>query len=405
MPMNRNTASLLPILSFAAFATFATFTAAQDSASVSDLSVWRPAQGVLDAVRNQCGAGNSAKLESCFLAAMKNQGASNASMAFAQSMSNSGQIYLNFFRKTGNVSIGYITYVFRANENNGVVLLNGDPSPIDVDDPKYLTADMLKQNPVYQQLAMQHPNISNWPGDRTNHLYPLMRDTDSGGQQALVRYLLKDGCHACANIGSARVAFNFDANGKLSGTKLMNVIPGSPPVTENPVEQGPAGDPAEKGTTHNRAPQSPQSPANTAHVVAASYSSPSRQQAPASQAQSANDAAAHGGAAQTPATADTNAAPTAITTAVGKTFTISLEGNRTTGYSWRLATKLDPKLFKKIGETYAPTNPGLAGSGEINKFTFRATGKGIATILFTYSRPWEKTTPPTKTATYQITID
>jgi predicted secreted protein len=395
------TKTLLAIL---ALATSATLSAAQTP--VSDLSVWRPSQSILAAIRTKCGAGNAADLQSCFVAEMKNQGASNASMAFTQSMANSGQIYLNFFRKTGKVSIGYFTYVFRANEMNGVVLLNGDPSPIDVDDPKYLTVDMLKQNPVYQQLAMQHPNISSWPGDRTNHLYPLMRDTDSGGQQALVRYLLKDGCHACANVGSARVAFNFDANGKLIGTQLMNVIPGSPPVTENPVEEGPAGDPAGKGTTHNRAPQSPEPPAHAAHLALASYSLPAHQQAPASQAQSANDAAAHGGAAQTPATAaDTNAAPTAITTTVGKTFTISLEGNRTTGYSWKLATKLDPKLFKKVGETYAPTNPGTPGSGEINKFTFRATGKGTATIVFNYSRPWEKNTPPAKSATYSITIE
>jgi predicted secreted protein len=402
------TKALLAIL---ALATSATLTAAQSPAQapVSDLSVWRPSQSILAAIRTKCGAGNAADLQSCFLAEMKNQGASNESIAFAQSMSNSGQIYLNFFRKTGKVSVGYITYVFRANEMNGVVFLNGDPSPIDVDDPKYLTVDMLKQNPVYQQLAMQHPNISHWPGDRTNHLYPLMRDTDSGGQQALVRYLLKAGCHACANVGSARVAFNFDANGKLTGTKLMNVIPGSPPVTENPVEEGPAGDPVGKGTTHNRAPQSPvapPSPANAAHFTLAFYSVSPRQQAPASQAQSANEAAAHGAAAQTPATAaDITAAPTAIAATVGKTFTISLEGNRTTGYSWKVATKLDPKLFKKVGETYAPTNPGLAGSGEINKFTFRATGKGTATIVFNYSRPWEKAVPPAKSATFTITID
>src|ERR1700744_2664909 len=137
------TKTLLAIL---ALATSATLSAAQTP--VSDLSVWRPSQSILAAIRTKCGAGNAADLQSCFVAEMKNQGASNASMAFTQSMANSGQIYLNFFRKTGKVSIGYFTYVFRANEMNGVVLLNGDPSPIDVDDPKYLTVDMLKQNPV-----------------------------------------------------------------------------------------------------------------------------------------------------------------------------------------------------------------------------------------------------------------
>ena len=380
------------LLATFAFLLSAPLLAAQTPVSV--LSVWRPAKGVLSAIRTRCGAGNPADIQSCFVAEMKNQGASNEAIAFAQSMANTGQLYLNFFRKSGKVSVGYITYVFRANDLNGVVLLNGDPSPINVDDPQYLTMVMLAQNSVFQQLTAKHPNLMSFPGDRTNNLYPEMRDRSAGGQQALVRYLLKD-CHACATVATARVAFNFDASGKFTGAKLLNVIPGGPPTTESPVESNPAGDSARKGTPHNRAPES------SAHIVTTSYSAPARQQAPASQAQSSNEAAAHGAASQQ-LPADTNAAPTAIATTVGKTFTISLEGNRTTGYSWKLATKLDPKLFKKVSETYSPTNPGAGG---MDKFTFRATGKGSATIVFNYSRPWEKSTPPAKTATYTITVE
>jgi predicted secreted protein len=389
------------LLALLALATSATLSAAQTPAPVSDLSVWRPAKGVLSAIRAKCGAGNPADIQSCFLAQMKNQGASNQAIAFSQSMASTGQIYLRFFRKSGKVSVGYITYVFRANDLNGVVLLNGDPSPINVDDPQYLTLQTLAQNPVFQQLVAKHPNLTSFPGDRSNNIYPEMRDTSSGGQQALVRYALKD-CHACAIVATARVAFNFDASGKFTGAQLMNVIPGGPPTTESPVESSPAG----QGTSHNRAPQSPAAAAGS-HLANASYRITAHQQAPsAPQAQSSNEAAAHGGDSQSAATAaDTNAAPTAIAATVGKTFTISLEGNRTTGYSWKLATKLDPKRLKKIGETYAPTHPGLAGSGEINKFTFRAIAAGTATLTFTYSRPWEKNTPPAKTATYKITVE
>jgi hypothetical protein len=224
-------------LCFVAFALAgASARAQQDASTVSDLSVWHPAPGAIDAVRKQCGAGDSANLESCFLAAMKNQGAPNSAIAFAQSMSNRGPIYLKFFRHTGKVSVGYFEYLFRANELEGVALVNGSPSPIDVDDPQYLTRAMIAPNPVYQQLAAKYPNVSSWPGDRTDQSLPELRDRNSGGQQALVRYLLKDGCHACANIGSARVAFNFDATGKFTGVRLLNVIPGAPPSTPSPTE-------------------------------------------------------------------------------------------------------------------------------------------------------------------------
>lgn len=215
---------------------FASTRAQQDARTVSDLSVWRPAPGAIDAVRKQCSAGDSANLEACFLAAMKNQGAPNSAIAFAQSMSGRGPIYLKFFRHTGKVSVGYFEYVFRANELEGVALVNGSPSPIDVDDPQYLTRAMLAQNPGYQQLAAKYPNISSWPGDRTDQSLPEMRERNFGGQQALVRYVLKDGCHACANIGTARVAFDFDATGKFIGVRLLNVIPGVAPSTPSATE-------------------------------------------------------------------------------------------------------------------------------------------------------------------------
>ncbi len=318
--------------------------AQQDTKFVSDLSVWHPAPGALDAVRKQCGAGNATDMESCFLAAMKQQGAPNTAIAFARSMADRGQIYLKAFRKTGKVSVGYFEYVFRANETEGVAIVNGSPSPIDVDDPQYLTHEMLAKNSVYQQLAGKYPNISSWPGDRTSSSSPEVRQRDSGGTQVLVRYLLKDGCHACANVGSARVAFNFDASGKFVGTRLMNVIPGAPPSTENPTEQDPAGPTGVKRS----------SPAGSSapRVVNASF---------------VQDAASVEAAVQT------------IHANVGQDFTITLEGNRSTGYVWQLAAKPDPKLLKKVRESYTPKNPGMAGSGKTTSSCFTRNRKARPT--------------------------
>jgi inhibitor of cysteine peptidase len=383
-----------------------------DSKAVSDLSVWHPAPGALDAVRKQCGAGNGADIESCFLAAMKQQGAPNTAIAFAQSMANSGQIYLKAFRHTGRVSIGYFEYVFRANETEGVAILNGTPSPIDVDDPQYLTKAMLAPNVVYQQLAGKYPNISTWPGDRTSPAQPEVRERNSGGTQVLVRYIFKDGCHACANVGSARVSFNFDATGKFEAVRLMNVIPGAPPSTDQPTEQDPAG-PASMNETQ-RDPHA----AGDARFVNASFSESSPQLEhvsiePASPVTVGRGLRLGSFRGASPAFPDSsqNSTPTEtlppqeIHANAGQNFTITLEGNRSTGYSWQLKSPLDSALLKKAGVSYRSKNPGTPGAGEDNLFTFHAKKKGTTDVTFVYLRPWEKDVPPAKTAAYHITID
>jgi predicted secreted protein len=166
------------------------------------------------------------------------------------------------------------------------------------------------------------------------------------------------------------LAFNFNAAGKFEGARLMNVIPGAPPSTENPTEQDPAGP---TGVKH-RLPAADSAP----RVVNASY---------------VQD------------TASATAAPQTIHANVGQDFTISLEGNRSTGYVWQLATKPDPKLIKKLAETYHSKNPGTPGAGEDNLFVFHAKSKGTADITFNYLRPWEKNVPPAKTASYRVVID
>ena len=43
------------------------------------------------------------------------------------------------------------------------------------------------------------------------------------GQRFVVGEDLRDGCHACAILGKARVAFDFDAAGKLRGVRVVTV--------------------------------------------------------------------------------------------------------------------------------------------------------------------------------------
>lgn len=327
--------------------------AAPDNADgVTPRAVWRPVAGALDSVRAKCGA-DPQTLESCALDAMSGSFASPAAIQFSKSLAGSGVIYLREFRKAGRVDIGYIEYVFRANELEGVVLLNGDPSPIDVDNPNHLTREMLARNSVYAELAAKHPNISVWPADRTNPRQPEVLPRSDGGQDFLVRYLLRDGCHACAEIANARVVFSFDLNGKFIGTRLENVVPGAPPSSDVPTENDPAG--------------------------------PT-------------------GAALAPAPAQNDPTPQQIHATAGGKFSITLIANHTTGYGWKLLTALDPSALDAMGTTYTESQSSPFGVGGEEIWTFLPKKKGTVELEFQYQRPFEKSVPPLKTAKFEVII-
>ncbi|RIE16255.1 protease inhibitor I42 family protein [Candidatus Cryosericum septentrionale] len=88
-------------------------------------------------------------------------------------------------------------------------------------------------------------------------------------------------------------------------------------------------------------------------------------------------------------------------TTVGKTFTISLDANATTGYNWSQTTK-DTNVVAFVDNAYVAEarDPQVVGGGGTDTFTFKAVGKGTTTITLAYARPWESVLPAqTKTIT------
>ena len=90
---------------------------------------------------------------------------------------------------------------------------------------------------------------------------------------------------------------------------------------------------------------------------------------------------------------------------VGDEFVLTLESNPTTGYRWQVADKLDEKTVKLISSEYNAPDTKLVGAGGNEVWTFKAAGKGKTTINLIYVRPWEKDTPPVRTATVIIVVD
>ena len=91
-------------------------------------------------------------------------------------------------------------------------------------------------------------------------------------------------------------------------------------------------------------------------------------------------------------------------TAVGKTFTIALDANATTGYSWS-QTVGDKTVVTFVSNEYAAEarDPQVVGGGGTDTFAFKAVGKGTTTITLNYARPWESV-PPAQTRTITVTV-
>ena len=88
---------------------------------------------------------------------------------------------------------------------------------------------------------------------------------------------------------------------------------------------------------------------------------------------------------------------------VGEVFTIRLEANETTGYTWRGNERFDRSYLELTGSPYSPDQPQRPGSGGEQLYTFRALQPGATRITLTYKRSWEAT-PSDKTVVFSVRI-
>jgi len=92
---------------------------------------------------------------------------------------------------------------------------------------------------------------------------------------------------------------------------------------------------------------------------------------------------------------------------VGKTVSVTLEANATTGYQWQVE-KIDGEGIVQDGKpTYVPKKhaPGIVGVGGVTVFNFKAAKAGKPTIKLVYLRPWEKDVPPVKVVKLQFVVE
>lgn len=200
-----------------------THSAESNSESVTAGAAWNPSPGALRQVRMSCTNLGFPALGECFARNMQRAGASTEAVAFTRSIGNEG--YLHAFVPSGRVDMAFVTYPFRANTNEACLLVNGVPPHIDVDNLPDLPQATMKHSAEFQKLAAAYPHVTLFPGDRSDRRSVVAGSTPEGGQRFIAEYKLLNGCHACAQVGTARFAYDFAADGKLTGVKFIGIKP------------------------------------------------------------------------------------------------------------------------------------------------------------------------------------
>ena len=78
---------------------------------------------------------------------------------------------------------------------------------------------------------------------------------------------------------------------------------------------------------------------------------------------------------------------------VGATFDVRLEGIPSSGFRWSLSIPDEAReLIASLGDDWEQAS-GLAGGSAVQRFRFRASAPGEATLTFRYARPWEEAAP------------
>src|SRR5262249_19356927 len=159
-----------------------------------------------------------------------------------------------------------------------------------------------RENADFAALLQKYPNASVFSADRYHEETPE-NTSGKGSQSFRIEYLILNGCHACARIGTLLASFEFDESGHFEGARALRVRPGGDDDYDRPDLK--------------RRDES----------------------------------------------GETNVNPTAIESKVGASITIPLEANHTTGYSWRLAQPPDPAVLKQVSKNYEDDSSGRMGAG------------------------------------------
>ncbi|PLY40848.1 hypothetical protein CSZ94_18750 [Janthinobacterium sp. ROICE36] len=185
---------------------------AQDTGPIDARAVWT--ERSLSACRS--GQSHSAP-DVCLLRTMQRAGARPQAIAAARMLVKANKAgFISAWRPLGTVALATVTYPFRANTNEGSLLIGSDGAAIDVDEDSVREED--RATPGWRAFAAAHPDaVPFGPAD-----FVGSTATDGGGQRLLFSTPLKR-CHACADDGALLVAYLVDKAGVVLERELLTI--------------------------------------------------------------------------------------------------------------------------------------------------------------------------------------
>ena len=199
-------------------------------AKIDASAIWQMSSQFLATARAACNPSDSKNID-CPTGQMAKAGASPHAVSFTRELyeqSHGDFGVMTGFQDLGAIAFAAVTYPLRANTNNGLLVLNGQPWIVDLEDLKLLDTKAMEQSAQFKDVKGQYPSVNLWPGDRDGTTWPTPEAGAKGGSRFLLSYPLRNGCHACASAGSAIFGWNFDSRGKLTGTTFEGLI--APPL-------------------------------------------------------------------------------------------------------------------------------------------------------------------------------
>ena len=153
----------------------------------------------------------------CLLRTMERSGARPQAVAAARMLVRANKAgFISAWRPLGKAALATVTYPFRANTNEGSLLIGSDGAAIDVDEDAVREED--RATAAWRAFSAAHPDAAPFaPADFIGGTA-----TDDGGQRLLFSTPLKS-CHACADDGALLVAYTVDKAGIVRERQLLTI--------------------------------------------------------------------------------------------------------------------------------------------------------------------------------------
>lgn len=213
-------------------------------------AVWPLTPDFLKSLHAACDSAGSNTMPDCFTEQMRKAGAPADALAFTRALYDSTKQVgaLGAIKEYGPVALAWVVFPLRAGNNDALLIVNGKPPLIDLDNMHELDTAALHKDPLFLQWKAKAPQLDVWPAERSAGA-PLVEHTriwpgpEPGDFQFVYSYPLLDGCATCAQSGFANYLWNFDSKGNFLGTKLLSVTRGVPPLTRRTSQMPEASQP------------------------------------------------------------------------------------------------------------------------------------------------------------------